>query len=127
MPVAANAYISRDFYPLVGVTDTLMLVFAEHGSSTARPRIIVTAGEADTQIVVKSGQDLSINLFTLTETITLPGYGSQIDRPLPITGAATINDVTVITVLRGKVSVTIDSPILCRSYLQQPMINPPLN
>lgn len=127
MPVAANAFVNRDYYPLVGVTDTLVLVFAEHGSATARPKLVLTAGESDTQVVVKSGRDLQINLFTLTETINLPQYSSQVDRGLPITAAATTNIVTVITVTRGKISVTIDSPIQFRSYLQQPMINPPLN
>jgi len=127
MPVAADQFVVRDYYPLVGVTDTLILVFQDHGSSTVRPNVQLTALEADTVAVIKSGQSLQNSLFTLTETITLPGHGSKVDRPLPITAAATINTVTAVTVTRGKVAVTVNSPMPFRSYLQQPMINPPLN
>lgn len=127
MPIAANAFVHRDCYPLVGVTDTLVIVFAYHGSAAARPRLTLTAGESDTEVLVRSGPDLNISSFTLSESITLSQYGSQVSRDLPIDSGDTVDDVTVITVSRGKVSVNIDSTIPMRSYLQQPLINPPLS
>lgn len=123
MPAAPNV----DTYPLVGTTDTLVIVFAEHGVSTVRPQLTLVAGVSDTEAVVRSGPDLEIDLFSLTETIPLPQLGSQAVRPLPITGGATINNVTVVTVNRGKVAVTVTGQLPFRSYLQQPTPNPPLN
>lgn len=127
MTTAVNSFIQRDYYPLVGLTDTLIIVFQDHGPSGVRPRIIATAADGDAEITIESGPDLNIDAFTLTETIAIPQHGSQVERALPITGAATTNIVTKLTVGRGKVSVNIFSPIPFRSYLRQPMLNPPLN
>lgn len=127
MSVAVNAFAHRDYYPLVGTTDTLVIVFAYHGSDTARPRLTLTAGESDTEVLIRSGPDLNISSFTLSEAVSLPQLGSQLARDLPIDSGDTVDSVTVVTVTRGKVAVNLDSPIPARSFLQQPLINPPLS
>jgi hypothetical protein len=125
MTTATNAFIQRDFYPLVGVTDTLVIVFQEHGPSAVRPRVVVTAADGQADITIESGLSADIDTFTLTEAISIPQHGSQIERALPITGAATTNIVSSLTVQRGKVSVTINSSVPFRSYLRQPLLNLP--
>lgn len=126
MSTTANAHMFTAAYPLVCTDDTLVLVFRDHGGAV-KPAVIITASTSDVLATIKSGADLDVTAFSITQAVSISQAGSQLKYDLPVAAAATTNKISAITVQNGRISVHVSSMVPFESYLRQPIVNPPNN
>ena len=102
-------YVERGMVPLAEAGKEVMLVFRDAGSDGARAAIYVTALRPNTVVEVTSGRGADTDRFTPVTTLTLPNRNQTEMVRVPVS-TVPVDQVSVVRVLRGSVSVTAVSP-----------------
>lgn len=101
-------YIENEIIPFVEEGKELMILFRDHGLAGALPSVFITALENNCEVELKSGVGADTDSYTSTATINFAFKGQRERSDIPIGGDLT-DQVSVLTVVRGKVAVAIVS------------------
>lgn len=102
-------YIESETIPFAEEGKEIMFVFRDHGLEGALPIVYITALENNCEVELKSGKGADTDSYSSTTTITFVHKGQGARSALPVGGDLT-DRVSVLTIVRGKVSATIVSP-----------------
>jgi hypothetical protein len=108
--MSTGLYVERETHPFVAEGTEIMFIFRDGALANALPNLYITALENDCEVDVKSGFGGNTNAFTSTTNIMFAQKGQKERVGLPI-GGDIIDLVSVMEVTRGKVAVTVVSPL----------------
>lgn len=102
-------YVQTDTYPMAETGCEVMVIGRSHGSSSAKAVLSIEALDPNSLVEIRSGRSPNTDSFSLLTQIFFEFRGHRESVELPI-GGDTLDHITVMRVLRGRVSATVVAP-----------------